>query len=281
MALFFSSSAFCGLFGGLLAFGILHMDGLGNLQGWQWLFLLEGFPSVVAGVVVWFVLPNGPSDCRWLNEEERIMATQRLRTDGHGNGNGNENENGDEKGVGKHVIRLSDIKATMKDWRVLGCAFVYFTILTAFYSVAFFLPALMSEFGFSSLEGNLMSAPVYFCAAVVMLVNAYHSDRQKERVWHVVVPGMLGVASWITLAAACAIRNFACQLVASFCVTSFTWSLISPMLAWLMSGLKGATSSAVGAALVVAIGNILSIVLSSVSRFLLSHIYGCSSRISR
>jgi ACS family tartrate transporter-like MFS transporter len=113
---------------------------------------------VVAGVVVWFVLPNHPSECKWLNEKEQMLATSRLE--------------GVEKGT-HHAIRLSDVVATLREWRVLGCAFVYLTILTAFYSVSFFLPALMTDFGFSSLNANLMSTPVYFFAAVVMLANGY------------------------------------------------------------------------------------------------------------
>jgi len=245
MALFFSSTAVCGLFGGLLAFGILHMDGILGLHGWQWLFLLEGFPSVVAGVVVWFVLPNHPSECKWLNEKEQMLATSRLE--------------GVEKGT-NHTIRFSDVVATLREWRVLGCAFVYLTILTAFYSVSFFLPALMTDFGFSSLNANLMSTPVYFFAAIVMLANGYHSDKTQERMWHVLIPGGVGVAGWALLAFACAVRSLALELVAIFIVTACTWSLISPTLAWLMGGLQGATSSAVGAAFVIAFGNIGGIV---------------------
>jgi hypothetical protein len=102
-----------------------------------------------------------------------------------------------------------------------------------------------------------MSTPVYFFAAVVMLANAYHSDTTQERVWHVVVPGCVGVASWILLACACTLRSFPFELTACFFATACTWSLISPILAWLMGGLRGATSSAVGAAFVVALGNII------------------------
>jgi MFS family permease len=242
MGLYISATAFCGLFGGLLAYGILQMEGIGGLRGWQWLFLLEGFPSVVAGVVVWFVLPNSPSDCKWLNEKERLMATRRLE------GGAKEQQ---------HVFRLRDAVATLKDPRVVGCAFVYFTIVNAFYTIAFFLPALMTDFGFSSLDSNLMSSPAYFFAAAVMLANSYHSDKTKERAWHVVIPGVLSVFSWGMLACACALRNFAFELVACFCVMGSTWAMMSPILAWLMDGLHGVTSSAVGAAFVIAIGNIL------------------------
>jgi len=244
VGIFMSSTAVCGVIGGSLAFGILQMDGVLGLKGWQWLFLLEGFPTVIMGVVVWFVLPNHPSDCKWLDEKEKMMATRRL--------DGGEKE--------QHVIRLRDIVATFKDPRVLGCAFVYFTIINAFYTVAFFLPALLANFGFTSLQSNLMSTPAYFCAAVVMMATAYHSDKTQERVWHVVVTGFAGVASWALLACACAVRNLAFELVACFCVTSTAWATLAPLLAWLMGSLRGTTSSAVGAAVVIATGNVGGIV---------------------
>lgn len=190
---------------------------------------------------MWFILPNYPSDSKWLTENERLLAAQRLEEGGGG---------------GEHVVRFHEAVATLKDWRVLGCGFGYFTIVTAFYSFTFFLPALMADFGFSSLSSNLMTTPVYLFSVVVALGNAYHSDKRQERAWHVVVPGLFGVVSFGMLACACALRSFAFELVASFCVSACLWAVMSPVFAWLMDGLRGSTSYAVGSAFVNAFGNI-------------------------
>ncbi len=65
IALFHSASAIAGCIGGLLAYGILQMDGLRGMRGWQWLFLLEGLPTIIIGFTVYFVLPVRPEDCKW------------------------------------------------------------------------------------------------------------------------------------------------------------------------------------------------------------------------
>src|SRR5215467_13508527 len=67
-----------GVVGGVLAGGLLGLDGKLGLAGWQWLFLLEGLPSVILGVAVWFVLPDGPNDVRWLGEHEQTVLIAKL-----------------------------------------------------------------------------------------------------------------------------------------------------------------------------------------------------------
>lgn len=81
VAYLFSCAALAGAFGGLLAYGLLQMDGISGLAGWRWVYIIEGVFSIVVAVIVWFGLPTDPGNAWFLNEEEkdmmRIRAIQR------------------------------------------------------------------------------------------------------------------------------------------------------------------------------------------------------------
>ena len=72
VALFASGAVLAGVIGSPLSGSILEFQGKGGLEGWQWLFLLEGIPAVLMGLVVLFALPNRPQKARWLSAEEKI-----------------------------------------------------------------------------------------------------------------------------------------------------------------------------------------------------------------
>lgn len=79
----FVCTALSGAFGGLLAYVILKMDGVGGYAGWRWVYIIEGLFSVVVAIIVWFGLPNDPSNAYFLNDREkelmRIRADQRAQ----------------------------------------------------------------------------------------------------------------------------------------------------------------------------------------------------------
>lgn len=78
IALFYSVGQLSSALSGLLAFGISYMDGLGNLAGWRWLFLLEGLPAIILSFIALFGLPDYPETARMLNEKERAYMAERL-----------------------------------------------------------------------------------------------------------------------------------------------------------------------------------------------------------
>lgn len=78
---FFSAASISGAFSGLLAFGIINMDGVGNRPGWAWIFILEGLFTVVFGVFSFFFMPRSPEHARFFNEEEKAYVMEKLRED--------------------------------------------------------------------------------------------------------------------------------------------------------------------------------------------------------
>lgn len=81
IAIFLCFSILAGAFGGLLAAGISQLAGKWNLQGWQWIFILEAIPTLLLAVLTWFIMTPSPMQAKFLTEEERIYATNRIIVD--------------------------------------------------------------------------------------------------------------------------------------------------------------------------------------------------------
>lgn len=104
VALILASATLAGAFGGAIAYGVGHMNQVHGLSAWRWLFIIEGAPSCASAFLVWFFLPDYPESARWLTQEERDLAAQRLRTEG-------------SKGEAK-AMTWGDAKAVLTDWRL-------------------------------------------------------------------------------------------------------------------------------------------------------------------
>lgn len=101
----FVSAALAGAFGGLLAYGIGRLDGVAGLSAWRWIFIIEGLPTVVLGIISWFLLADEPSSAWYLNEKEReLMRLRRSRQLGH-------TSTADTQ-------QKKDVLAAFKDWKV-------------------------------------------------------------------------------------------------------------------------------------------------------------------
>jgi MFS transporter, ACS family, tartrate transporter len=147
---------------------LLNVTGLG-MEGWQWLFILEGLPSVLLSIAVLFYLTDFPRDARWLQKAEidwleaKIAQQQALA------------------GKGGH----SGLMKMMADIRILMCAFANFSMQGATYSITLFLPALVTKLGYSNTQTGFILAFPPFIGAIGMVLFSRHSDRTGERKFHV------------------------------------------------------------------------------------------------
>ena len=135
----YTSVPLAGAISGLLA-GVItqYMDGAAGLPGWRWLFILEGLASVVAAVVIFFLMPDYPSSSeRFLNEEESLLACNRLAVDGIGLAQ----SAGDEK-----IPHWTVFMMTIKDWRVWAQCLL-FVLVTGAQTMQYFIPTLVGSFG--------------------------------------------------------------------------------------------------------------------------------------
>jgi ACS family tartrate transporter-like MFS transporter len=239
VALFMTASPLAGVLGNVLSGAIMdYLDGVFGLAGWQWLFLLEGAPSVLLGVVVWFALTDRPEQADWLTQEERdglaarLQREEKRRTEQHG---------------------LSRLQA-ITDARVRLLVALYFTVAVGSNCFGFFLPKLVDDrfTGLTKLEIGLLSALPNLAAVIGMVVIGVHSDRTGERRWHVALSALLAALGWgITLAAPqpwVALLGLALAQTGMMSMLPTFWGLPTAIL----SG----TAAAGGIALINSVGNI-------------------------
>lgn len=166
------------LIGGPIAGLLLQMDGFLNLAGWQWMFLIEGAPAIVLGFVVWFMLVDHPRDAKWLTAPERNALIDALSSE--------------RRDRPRHNLR-----AAMKDVRVIVLTVIQFGFTLGTYGIAMWLPLILKEHGLTTMQIGLASAPPYLAAAVGMLLWARYVDRHPNRIFHLTLTCLLAVAGLV------------------------------------------------------------------------------------
>src|SRR3954464_2674180 len=189
VALFMTAIGVSNVIGSPISGAIMQfMDGAYGWRGWQWLFVLEGLPSVLVGLMVFVLLPNGPRQAKWLTAQEQDMVLQRIKE---------EEDSKFELGKKHHFLDA------FRDYRVWALAVVYFCGVVCFYAVNFWMPTIIQELGISKTDFllvGLISMIPWGLAAVAMVVWGAHSDRTGERRWHAAGGLLVGIVGLIGLA---------------------------------------------------------------------------------
>jgi len=155
---------------GSLAGFLLGLQGRLGLAGWQWLFLVEGIPAVLLGVVLWFVLPDGPSEARWLNEAERGWLTRQMLAD--------------QTSVSGHGAGLG---SALLDLRVWQLGLFELCALTVLYAYSFMAPTMIQQATTLSItEIGGVIAGLGVLGAVSMLVVGWLADRSSKSLGYIV-----------------------------------------------------------------------------------------------
>ena len=200
----FVSAAIAGAFGGLLAFAIGYMDGLCGLSGWRWIFILEGIPSVIVGVLALLFLANDPMDAAYLTSGEKELEIWRMaRQTGHT--------------VEGEKFHWSDVREGVCDWRTWAFAAAQYGVNTMWYGYSTFLPTIIKALGeWTSAQVQLLTIPCYCLGAATYLVVAYFSDRQGKRGIYSCVFIVVSIVGYGLLIArvSAGVHYFGCFLVA-------------------------------------------------------------------
>jgi ACS family tartrate transporter-like MFS transporter len=174
IAMFATGGVLAGILGSPISGALLGLNGVGGLAGWQWLFFLEAVPAVLLGIVVFFVLPDRPSQARWLSDREKRWLHAHLAR-----------ETARAQPDADHRHRLADVFTSRHVW--LLCL-LYFLLNVGSYGFELWLPSIIKSFSNQSdATVGWINAIPYLAAFLVMPLVGRHSDRTGERRGHVAV----------------------------------------------------------------------------------------------
>lgn len=179
-ALFMSAIALSGVIGGPLSGWIMQsFAGVSGLKGWQWLFILEGLPSVAVGIATLFYLDDSIDHAKWLTKEEKVLLQRNIAA-----------ENASKKDL--------SIGAVFASPRVWLMSMIYFSFVMGLYGVSFWLPTIIKATGVKdALQIGLLTAIPYGAAVLAMILVSRSADRTGERRWHIAVPALLGAVGLV------------------------------------------------------------------------------------
>lgn len=241
IAAFMTAIPLSGVLGGPVSGWVLEsMSSMGGLRGWQWLYIVEAVPSILAGIAAFIFLQDDPSKAKWLKPEERELVLHHLRE---------EEDRKKSDDAGRH--RLKDAFRSPKIWAL---CFVYFGFVMGNYGIGFWLPQIVKEtITKDPFNIGLLTTIPWAAAAIVMIVVGHHSDATGERCWHIALSGIAGALAFAVSATPgiSGVMGLAALTVATACLAaaySTFWSLPTAFV-------TGAAASA-GIAWINSVGNL-------------------------
>ncbi|KAI9312214.1 putative MFS transporter, partial [Dichotomocladium elegans] len=232
VAIYFGTSTLAGAFSGAIAYGVLgNLSGVHGVAGWRWLFIIEAIPTIVLGLLSFFVLPDLPENAAkwWLTEKEKKVAIMRTHISG----------NTDEKAFDKHQFF-----AALLDYKNWLAVIIYIGLNVALASYAIFAPTIIRDMGFGSLNAQLLSIPPYVAACA--LIVSWNSDRTLQRGYHIMVVTCLAILGYIFLMSS---TNVGVRYTGAILVACGVYPVIPLTLSWVANNNLGHTKRGVGIAM--------------------------------
>ncbi len=180
---FMTAIPLSGLIGGPISGALLNLDGIANLYGWQWMFLVEALPSLLMGFYIFFFLPNSPAGAKWLTLEEKTLLADAIK------------EQEDELHKESDKPKAYAAFFSLPVWHM---CLIYFFQVTGLYGIGLWLPDLLRS---ATHQGNIatgfLTAIPFLAGAISMVFWGWNSDRKQERKWHLIAGNLLGSGGFI------------------------------------------------------------------------------------
>jgi len=211
-----SCAAISGAVGGLLAYAILHMDGVAGKAGWRWVYIIEGIFSALCAILIWFGLPNNPAEAYFLTDEEKWMMRVR-----------NEQR---RKYMGSEKFSWKEMRIALSDPKLFFSGLIQFCQDILLYGFSTFLPTILKGMGYNSLMSNVLTVPVYLWAAAVFIAVAFCADRYSKFASFIFATNIFGMIGYILLLA---VSNRPVQYFATFLIGITTYTGVGLNVAWI------------------------------------------------
>jgi MFS transporter, ACS family, tartrate transporter len=238
VAFFYAANPLSYVIGSPLAGLLLGLSWLG-MRGWRWLFIIEGIPAIVVGVITIWYLTDWPQQAQWLPADEKLWITTELQR---------------EKDAKTKRHRSFGVWEALRHRDVLLLTGCYFCAMTGSYGIAFWLPTILKRLsGKSDLKVTLLAALPYVAAFVTQQLNGWHSDRTQERHWHAAIPVFV---CGLAIAIAVAYRANLSMSVALFVLAGGAFYGFQPVFWAVPTRFLSESAAAASIGLINAVGNL-------------------------
>lgn len=251
-AIFFSSAAVSGSFGGLLAAGISQMDGLGGHPGWAWLFILEGSITIILGIASFWAIKDFPHRAKFLSPAKRTRFINRLNSDKQSLG---------ERGSQNETFQMKYLWIAVSDYKTWISMGIYSGILMPLYAFSLFLPSIINQLGYSPNASQLLSVPPYVAATFLTIFIGWYGDRTRQRGFCNIFISFLGIVGFVMLLASSKPRV---KYAGTFLGALGIYPCAPNTLSWIANNTEGEYKRGIVLGFVIGWGNLSGIVSSNV-----------------
>ncbi|KAF9888592.1 hypothetical protein FE257_008524 [Aspergillus nanangensis] len=247
MAVFYAAASIASAFSGLLAFAIEKMNGVGGLEGWRWIFIIEGIATVLVAVCTPWLLVDSPESCSFLSPEEKQFITQRLAHDsGH---------TGTEVGTSEK-FEWAYLKSALTDWRLYLGIVIFWGNTISLYGYTYSAPTIILGLGYSSANAQLLTVPPYMLGVVSIITFSWLSDSRRIRWISIIWPYTIAACGLIGLLAIPHPRLTGLTYAFLFTIPAGSSPPIMGVMSWFGNNLAPSWKRAIGMALIISIGNL-------------------------
>lgn len=215
------------------------MRNVGGLNGWRWIFILEGLLTVVVSVIAYFFIVNYPSTAKFLTENERAYIHKRLSS--------NTDATRDE------AFTWANVSKAVKDPKVWLYGFGFHTMSLPLYTLSLFLPTIIKELGYTAGQAQLLTVPPYAIATILTVLTAVASERTHRRAPFIMAGSSLAIIGYIILLTD---TRPGVSYVGTIFAASGIYPATAIVLSWPANNVSGQTKRATANAMQISIGNL-------------------------
>ncbi|KAJ7604012.1 major facilitator superfamily domain-containing protein [Roridomyces roridus] len=237
VAIFFGGAALAGAFGGILAYAIGKMDGVGGRKGWEWIFILEGLLLTCCSLA-YLIVPTWSHEATFLTERERTRLLERL--------------NADSDAGRQEAFEWFFVRQALTDHLVWAYALLFHGFAFVLYSLSLFLPTIISGLGFANWEAQLMTVPPNALAALSIWCTVWLSSRYNYRAPFIIGAAFVAIIGYIILLTG---PTIASQYVGVHFAAAGVYTGNALLLSWPGENVSGQTKRAVSVAFQITLGD--------------------------